>query len=223
MVEPFGKLVDKSVQTDDDEIVDLRVSSDSTPHSDKLIERLNNHLKLKTVPHVVAIDIEGAAPNIVEISAIISIGSEWIDARVWWYLRPSDLFRAARDGRYSHGIPFPVLTNFPRITVEEVQTQLKEWIATFIHPCLIVSPDENPHSDVFELVKPIGLKYYNVPLPKWKYRIDTWSHREIQKMKSVGHVVNGVTCKYHEIYAGSIIHKGHTKDKSGSHCSFMME
>ena len=124
-------MIERNVQVSEMDVnteqTDLSVSPGLAPHVSNLVEQLNSKLRIKVVPHIVVIDIEGSEPNIVEVSAIIAKGTDWIDARIW-YRQPSDLLRAHRESRHCHCISFHSISKFPSISIDDIRVELKNWI-----------------------------------------------------------------------------------------------
>ena len=66
------------------------------------------------MPYVIA--TEGTKENIVEASAIVAKGEEWIDAKIW-YRHPD------KESRHSHYISFHTMSKIPSISIEEIKIE----------------------------------------------------------------------------------------------------
>ena len=116
---------------------------------------------------------------------------------------------------------FDVLNKLATLDLSEATSQIKNWLESLNNP-VVLSPDENSNSDVSKFINGWNVKYVNVPLASWKYRIETKAHKESQVNKPVEYWVDKVMCPY------GMLHKQEnlcSTDKlslqSGGHCALI--
>ena len=170
-------------------------------------------------PLVVAMDIEGQKPDYLEIAAIVADDKEWISAKIW-YLRPKSVGKVIAQARFCNGISPVELVRMKCSTLEEIKTELAQWLTSFHRPMIILSADENPDSDVKELTGYLKYPYLNICLPRWEHRIDTHAHRKVQEMKKARFQIAEVTCPYSVIHSIPLVETGKPNIESGPHCGF---
>jgi hypothetical protein len=182
-------------------------------------KKMRKFIELSAQPLILAIDIEGVKPDYLEIAAIIADKEEWLSSKVW-YLKPACFSKVLSQAKYCHGISPVALSKVKCSTLLEIQNEMKEWLAKFQRPILIISADENPNSDVKEFVSFMQYPYCNVSLPRWVDRPSTFAHRKTQEMKKNKFKVGDVTCNYEEIHCIRLEAKTRPSLVSGAHCGF---
>jgi hypothetical protein len=83
-----------------------------------------------------------------------------------------------------------------------------------------VSADEVYNSDVYRFVQDLQVFYVNIPLPRWRFRLDTWAHKETQVAKRELRKVGGVTCDYKRLHSIPFVKRDEPRYRSGPHCGY---
>jgi hypothetical protein len=83
-----------------------------------------------------------------------------------------------------------------------------------------VSPDEVYNYDVYCFAQDLQVFHTNIPLPRWRFRPDTWAHREIQEAKRELRKIGGVTCDYKRLYSIPLVKNDEHGYQSGAHCGY---
>jgi hypothetical protein len=163
------------------------------------------------------IDLEGTAPNIVEIAVILCDMDEIIEAR-WYLIRVRDRKAVMQGAKYCHGISFDVCQRYGRYELKEAVEEIRGWLEG---QCVVVlSADENRSSDVSQFVDGWRLRYVNVCLPRWKDRLSTPAYVEVQVDKRKGVKVVDAECPYELIHDEKLlINQKKIQLLHGPHCS----
>jgi hypothetical protein len=163
------------------------------------------------------IDLEGTAPNIVEIAVILCDMEEIIEAR-WYLIRVRDRKSVMQGAKYCHGISYDVCQKYGKYELREAVEEIREWLEG---QCVVVlSADENRSSDVSQFVDGWRVRYVNVCLPRWKDRLNTPAYMEVQVDKRKGVKVVEAECPYRLIHDEKLlINQKKLQLLHGAHCS----
>ena len=86
----------------------------------------------------------------------------------------------------------------------------------------VLSADESGNSDVSKFVNGWRLKYLNVPLPRWEYRMETQAYKETQLNKPHEYFVGNVICPYKMLHKNENLKPNVKKSlEAGSHCALI--
>jgi hypothetical protein len=189
------------------------------PGIDSPVEFVPRVITAPIDPIVVTIDIEGAAPEYLEIAAIANFNDQQLGARLW-YLSGRDDEKIRREARYCHGINPVELRKLAVSDIDVIKMNLKRWLLQLGPNVLIVSADEVYNSDVYRFVQDLQVFYVNIPLPRWRFRLDTWAHKETQVAKRELRKIGGVTCDYKRLHSIPLVKRDEPRYRSGAHCGY---
>jgi hypothetical protein len=106
------------------EFIPVKDSSTQFPGIDSPIEFVPRVIAAPIDPIVVTIDIEGVAPEYLEIAVIANFNDQQLGARIW-YLSSRDDDKIRREARYCHGINPVELHKLAVSDIDVVKTNLK--------------------------------------------------------------------------------------------------
>jgi hypothetical protein len=201
------------------EFIPVKDVSTQFPGIDSPVEFIPRVIVAPIDPIIVTIDIEGVAPEYLEIAAIANFNDQQLGARIW-YLNGRDDEKIRREARYCHGINPVELRKLAVPDIDVVKTNLKRWLQQLGPNVLIVSADEVYNSDVYRFVQDLQVFYTNIPLPRWRFRPDTWAHRETQEAKRELRKIGGVTCDYKRLHSIPLVKRDEPRYQSGAHCGY---
>jgi hypothetical protein len=201
------------------EFIPVKDVSVQFPGIDSPVEFVPRVIAMPADPIIVTIDIEGVAPEYLEVAAIANFNDQQLSARLW-YLSGYDDEKIRREARYCHGINPIELRKLSVSDVGVIKMNLKRWLAQLGPNVLVVSADEVYNSDVYRFIQDLQVFYVNIPLPRWRFRLDTWAHQETQIAKRELRKVGGVTCDYKRLHSIPLVKRDEPRYRSGAHCGY---
>jgi hypothetical protein len=156
------------------------------------------------------IDIEGRPNDCVELTIIACDGH--IPLEVFHnYAVPGDEDQFKKDARACHGLNLRLLKRLTNRRPEQL-VELGKRFARKYAPALIISNDQQMHSDVHTLQQTWGegFAYRNIFLGNWTERDSQMYHRLALQEKFEERAVKGITCPF------SVLHSTPLKEKTRS-------
>jgi hypothetical protein len=191
----------------------------------KMVKERNKHagsLKLKNCKRnlYACIDIEGNHPEPAEIAVILCDEDSLLDVKIF-HIRVRNRALFSQGSKHCHGMDFNQLNKIAKFELQEATSIIRNWLES-LNNVTVLSADESENSDVSEFVNGWKLKYLNVPLPRWEYRIETQAYKETQLNKPHEYSVGNVMCPYKMLHKNANL-KPTVKNslKSGSHCALI--
>ena len=191
----------------------------------RLEKERNKHtgsLKLKDCRRnlYACIDIEGNHPEPAEIAVILCDEDSLLDVKIF-HIRVRNRALFSQGSRHCHGMNFNQLNKIAKFELQEATSQIRNWLEG-LNNVTVLSADENQKSDVSKFVDGWKLKYINVPLPRWEYRMETRAYKDTQLNKPHEYWVGDVMCPYKMLHRDENL-KPNEKDslRAGSHCALI--